>query len=161
MISEAVLDAGPVIHIEQIGKLELLDILDNIYLSGEVVDEIGQNGVEKFEFQEIELEPESKDRAKYISNRYNLEMGESTSIAVALQEDIELVFTDDLDARNRAIQMDLEPHGTLAIVTRSYSMNRIEADLAKKIIEELRQESSLFLTSDLVRWAKTQIEKGK
>ncbi len=159
MIDEAVLDAGPVIHLEQIESLELLDFIGKMYVSGEVADEIGKGITEQINVVEKPLEGEAKDNAKYLSNKYNIELGEATAISLCQQKGVKILFTDDLNARKVAERVGLEPHGTLAIVTRAYSEGIIEEEKAKTVIEQLRKDSRLFLTSDLVRWAKERIEK--
>ena len=55
-----------------------------------------------------------------ITEECGLGARESTAIALAKQEGVSLVFTDDLEAREVARSYGLEPHGTLAIVTRTY-----------------------------------------
>lgn len=160
MESKAVFDAGPIIHLDEIGRLEILDFIEKKLITGEVSDEPGNETLERAEAESRSLEGEAKDQAKYLCNRHNLEMGEATTISLCLQEEIDLVFTDDLDARQAAKRHDLDPHGTLAIVTRAFAEDLISKKEAKQIIEELRKDSSLFLTADLVKWAKNRIEEN-
>ncbi|MFB6199608.1 MAG: hypothetical protein ABEJ83_01910 [Candidatus Nanohaloarchaea archaeon] len=159
MIDEAVLDAGPIIHLDQIGRLYVLEVIENKATTEEVKKEVGQEVVEKSGLSVLELSPESKDRAKHLSNKYGIELGESTSISLCVQEDIDLIFTDDLDARDAAERFQIDAHGTLALVSRAYSEDILSQAEALEAIEELRKDSSLFLTSDLVKWAKERIRE--
>ena len=159
MIDEAVLDAGPIIHLNQIERLDVLEVIENKATTEEVKKEVGQEIVEKSGLNVLELSPESKDRAKHLSNKYNIELGESTTISLCDQEDIDLILTDDLDARDTAKRLQIDAHGTLALVTRAYSEDILSQAEAIDTVEELRKDSSLFLTSDLVKWAKEKIRE--
>jgi predicted nucleic acid-binding protein len=153
-----VLDAGPIIHLNQVGKLSVLEFLDEVYTSDEVAGEVGRDIIESTDIEVKELNPSAKDKAKYISSRNGIELGESTALALAQQVGAGIFFTDDLDARSTAKNLDIEPHGTLALVTRAYSMEAITQEKAVEAVEDLYQDSSLFITRDLVNWA---IEKIK
>lgn len=160
MIDEAVLEAGPIIHLNQIGRLDVLDVIENKATTEEVRKEVRQEIIEKSGLSVLGLSPESKDRAKHLSNKYSIELGESTTISLCDQEDIDLIFTDDLDARDAAKRLQIDAHGTLALVTRAYSEEILSQAEVLEAIEELRKDSSLFLTSDLVKWAKEKIREG-
>lgn len=154
---KAVLDAGPIIHLEQINKLEILEVIDEGYTTEEVKNEVGEDIINKTNLDVETLNGSSKDRAKHISSRYGIDLGESTVIALSTQINSELIFTDDLDARKTAKPLDLEPHGTLALVTRAYSENLVDKNEANQIVDSLYRDSSLFITKDLVKWTKERI----
>lgn len=63
----------------------------------------------------INLSKDSKDISKVLSEKYSLGLGESQVIALAKQEDINLIFTDDLDARTIAKSFGFEVHGTIGL----------------------------------------------
>jgi predicted nucleic acid-binding protein len=158
--NRAVLDSGPLIHLNQVNRLEILNIVEEKIISREVADEIGSEIRKEAEVEIKELNSKSKDNSKYISNKHNIELGEATAISLAQQLDTKLILTDDLDARTTAKKLDLEPHGTIGAVTRAYKEDILDIEKAKKTIDKLQKNSSLFLTTDLVKWAKNQIEKN-
>ena len=155
---KAVLDAGPIIHLEQIDRLELLEVISSSYITEEVRDEVGREIIEETDLEVRDLEASSKDKAKHLASKHGIELGESTTIALGKQLGLKLVFTDDLDARKTAEKVDLEPHGTLAVVTKAYSKNIIDKEEAEKTVDSLYRDSSLFITKDLVKWTKEQIK---
>jgi len=154
---KAVLDAGPIIHLEQINKLEILEVIDQGYITEEVKNEVGEDIINKTRLDIETLNASSKDKSKHISSKYGIDLGESTAIALSTQINSELIFTDDLEARKTAKSLDLEPHGTLALVTKAYSENLIDKNEANQIVDSLYRDSSLFITKDLVKWTKEQI----
>ena len=156
---KVVLDAGPIIHLEQIEALHVLNFIDNKVICPTVESEVDEPS-QRLDFDIRKLNGESKDKAKYFMNRYDIEMGEASALALCQQEEIQLLLTDDLDARDAARKLELEPHGTLGIITKAYTKQIISKTEAKNLIKSLRDNSSLYITSDLVQWAVNRIEES-
>jgi len=155
--SSAVFDTGPIIHLGQAECLKVLETIRKVFVPDEVARELHRNPTLPPNCSVTALNGKSKDVAKVIGDRYGLGPGESAAIALARQEGIRLLFTDDLEAREVAKEVGLEPHGTLALVTRAHREGILNRNQAFDCIERLHAESSLSLTSDLVAWAKAQI----
>ena len=158
-IKNAVLDTGPLTHLGQIDSLKVFRVFQDILLSEDVVRELGDASRFPANCKVSRLKGRAKDMSKLIMEEYGLGAGESTAIALAKQEGVSLVFTDDLEAREVARSYGLEPHGTLAIVTRAYRENIIGKREAIACIDRLHRDSTLYLTIDIVHWAISQIEK--
>lgn len=156
-IRSAVFDTGPIIHLGQVECLKVLDSIRKVLVPDEVVRELQRNPALPTNCSVITLNGKSKDLAKVIGDRYGVGPGESAAIALARQEGVRLLFTDDLEARDVAKEVGLEPHGTLALVARAYHERILNRNQAFDCIERLHAESSLYLTSDLAAWAKAQI----
>ncbi|MBI5229648.1 hypothetical protein HY991_06060 [Candidatus Micrarchaeota archaeon] len=157
-IEAAVFDAGPLIHLQQINSLGMLSLFKRILVSEHVCQELRSGFHLPKNCFITDLAGESKDLAKLASERYDLGLGEASAIALAKQERIKLLFTDDLTARDAAKRFGLEPHGTLAILTRAYRENMLGKRDAISCLEKLHSDSNLYLTRDLVDWARKQIE---
>lgn len=163
-LRNAVFDTGPFIHLHEINQLGVSDVVEEKYISSEVRQELGHWAVPLGMIKNLAVKSlalENKDMAKAICGRYGLEVGEATSIALARQEKIRLFFTDDLEAREVARTFALDAHGTLGLVTRSLREKRITKENAIDVVKALAQQSSLFLTSDLVDWAINEIQQFK
>jgi predicted nucleic acid-binding protein len=156
-IRSAVFDTGPVIHLGQVDSLKALGTIKRILVPEEVVRELRRNPALPPNCSVTALSGKSKDLAKIIGDRYEVDPGESAAIALARQEGVRLLFTDDLEAREVAKEVGLEPHGSLALVTRAYREGILNRNQAVDCIERLHTQSSLYLTSGLVAWAKPQI----
>ena len=153
----AVSDAGPLIHLSQVSLLnQFLDTFD-ICVPEEVVSEI-KNYMGRVKARKVDLEPKYKDFSRMLSEKYSLGLGESESIALALQEKIRLFFTDDMDARTASREYGLDPHGTVGIILRMYRNGVISKEDVKKRIYALKEKSSLFVTKDIIEWIVKEIE---
>ena len=157
----AVFDTGPLIHLAEIKKISFASLLYTIFITHEIQNECLRN---KIPLQEVEtllvqaLSAQSKDFARYLGEKYNLDLGEATAIALCRQENISLFFSDDLDARETAHTFSFEVHGTLAILLRAFREGLLTRDQTKKAVEELSASSTLFLTKDLKDWTLREIE---
>jgi len=155
---KAVFDAGPFIHLSEVRQLDLLSLFHRILTTHEVAEEL--KGLKLPEQALLtDLKPKSKDFAKYVMEKYNLDLGEATSIALCRQEQVKLFFTDDMDARETSHALGFEAHGTLAIVLRAMKEKILSKKGTIEAVEALYKKSSLFLTKDLVDWIMKEIEE--
>ncbi|MEK6909130.1 MAG: DUF3368 domain-containing protein [Nanoarchaeota archaeon] len=151
MENKAVSNTGPIIHLTEISFIDALEIFSSIFTSKEVIDELLKYKIglpKKVKLKN--LSHSSKDMVKLFTNKYNLDIGESSAIALALQEKINYFITDDLDARIVAKDYSLEVHGTIGIVLRAFRQKIIDKKTTINKINELYNQSSLFITKDLV-----------
>ncbi|MBI4170566.1 MAG: hypothetical protein HY514_02645 [Candidatus Aenigmarchaeota archaeon] len=165
-IEKAISDSGPLIHLAQIGSLKALRIIKKIYIPEEVYNEtcssnfLGSKEIKSLGLILVKnLDNASKDMAKIIAEEYSLDIGESQCIALASQDNIKLLFTDDLSARVIAENSGLEVHGTVGIILRAYKKGIMSKKAAIQSIRYLKEKSSLFITSDLIEYILKEIEK--
>jgi predicted nucleic acid-binding protein len=160
MVNKVVSNTGPILHLSEIGLLNALNVFSRILIPQEVLNELTKNRtpVPK-RIKVIPLKPEWKDNVKIFTNQHDLDLGESQAIALALQEEADCFITDDLDARRVAKNYNLEVHGTVGIILRSFRENMIDRTTTIKKIQELRSKSTLFITSDLIEQVIKEINK--
>ena len=162
MASKAVSDTGPILHLNEINLIEALDSFKKIYIAEEVKNELMNNKVNvPKSISLINIKPQFKDVAEILVNKFSLDLGESQSIALALQEKVEYFLTDDLDARTVANVHGIEAHGTIGIILRAFREKIISKETAIKKINELYTVSSLFITKDLINQIITSINEFK
>ncbi len=101
--------------------------------------------------------PKNKDISMLLVEKYNINLAESGSISLAMQEKADVFITDDLDARTTAKNFNMEVHGIVGIITRAFREGFISRETAISKIKELYEKSSLFITKDLVNWAIKEI----
>lgn len=159
MVNKVVSNTGPLIHLSEINFLTAIDIFQEILIPEEVESELKRNKISiPKKIICFLLKPESKDIVKILTNQENLDLGEASAIALALQEKADIFLTDDLEARNIAKHYNLETHGTLGIILRVFRENIIDKKTAIEKVRYLQEKSSLFITRDLVEYAIKEIE---
>ena len=151
MARKVVSNTGPIIHLTEIDLINALDIFERIIIPEEVANELKKNNISiPKRIKVIKIEPQWKDTIKIIANQHNINDGETHAIALSLQEKADYFITDDLDARSAAKRYNLEVHGTLGIILRAFKEKIIDFERAIEKVRELKTESSLFITSDLI-----------
>ncbi|MFH1439143.1 MAG: hypothetical protein ABIG89_01135 [Candidatus Woesearchaeota archaeon] len=160
-IKQAVFDTGPFIHLSEIKSLSLTILFIEILITDVIFCECRRinDQINKLKNVPIySLIPKIKDFSKYLIEKYDLDLGEATGIALCKQENVLFFFTDDLLARESASSFGFKAHGTLAIITRAYREEIINKKKAKELLIQLYEHSSLFLTKDLLNWCLKEID---
>lgn len=157
-IESATFDTGPWMHLFETQQLAATNITNKKIAPPEVITELADHKIPTIGLKETNLNANSKDLAKLITERYELHLGKAQAIALTIQEKTRCLFTDDLDARTIAKTLSLNVHGTLAVITRALREKILTKKEAKEAIQNLHTQSTLFLTSDLVSWALKEID---
>jgi len=151
MESKVISNTGPILHLNEINLIRALDIFSSISIPQEVAEELHKNRISVPKKIKIEkLLQSSKDIIKVLTNQYDLDFGESCAIALALQEKAQYFITDDLDARTVAQEYALEVHGTAGIILRAFREKLLDKKTAIIKLQELYNNSSLFITKDII-----------
>ncbi len=161
---QVVFDAGPFIHLSEIQEQRVMRQYLKILTTPEIIEECFNIKAQLLAHKNmvvIALRGESKDFAKYLTNKYDLDLGESTGIALCKQEAIRVFFTDDLAAREVTQQLGFVVHGTLGLLLRAYRKKILTREEVENGVHKLYMESSLFLTKELYEWTMKEIEKFK
>lgn len=146
MKNKAVSDTGPIIHLHEIELEFILDLFD-VIIPIEVHSELKKYKINS----NIKIKKTiNKNLTKLIMDKFLIDIGEASAINLALQEKINLVFTDDLEARDTAKKYGLDPHGTIGLIIKAFRKKIISKETAIKKIKELEKRSSLFITKDLI-----------
>ena len=162
MASKAVSNTGPILHLNEINLIKALQVFQEVYIAEEVKNELIGNKLNiPKRIKLINLKPQFKDVAEILVNKFSLDLGESQSIALALQEKVDYFLTDDLDARTVANVHGIEAHGTVGIILRAFREKIINKETAIKKVRELYAVSSLFITKDLINQIINSINEFK
>jgi len=157
--SAIVADAGPLIHLARINKLDLLHALfKEIYIPNAVKTETVDRGKNQGYVDAIAIEKaissgwvkvaQIKPNAENLAKEANISIGEAEAIILAKQMETTKLLIDDARARKIAQTLGLKPHGTIYV---------LKLALVKKIIskKEYRQSlqkainTGLYLTTEL------------
>lgn len=163
-MDNAISNTGPILHLCEINYLKALRIVKNVFVPPEVWRELKRSKIggklEKTKFiKTAELGKRGKDLASLLVRKYALDLGEAEAIALAKESNIDLFFTDDLDARDVAKRMELKPHGSVGILLRAHREGILAQKETIDALHKLHSDSSLYITSDLVNLAVEAVKK--
>jgi len=136
-------NAGPIIALARIDKLELHKQFKQICISKEVYEQVVVKGEGKPGSGEVKdsdwfVTKEVENRLAVESLTLELEKGEAETISLALELNADLVLIDESIARDIAKSRGLEVIGTVGILARAYEKGLIK-DL-KTSLDDLRNK---------------------
>lgn len=152
----AVSDAGPLIHLSWIGRLDLLqELFDEVIAPAAVRDEVLRVGPEitgaaLLREALADGRPAVRavhDHAAVEALRAELDQGEAEALVLMGEADADIVLLDDRRARDRAIDQGLPVTGTLGLLRMARDRGLLPAVLP--LLLELRQRG-FRISADLV-----------
>jgi len=152
MHMEIVINASPIILLNKIGRLSLLnDLYRKVYVPDAVIMEVtdasqSDKAVSLGTLEYSRLMVTNKVAVNGLLGR--LHAGEVEVIIGAVEKGIKTVVLDEIAARNKAKQYDLNIIGTLGILMRAKKDGLIEK--IETEIEALRN-ANMYLSDDLVK----------
>ena len=162
----AVADSGPIIHLTEIGCLQILSIFGNLHVPEAVWAETVECGrIPKDDFLKLSNVERHKlsqsDVIRFVerNNLKTLHLGEHQCLYLCKQISVSILLTDDLAVREKAKYLDLIPVGPLGVVVKAYRLGRISKTEAVRYITALYDVGSLFVTRSIVEIAIEQINK--
>lgn len=163
----AVCDAGPLIHLDEIGCLDLLHDFDSILIPRVVWEEVSRHRtslkpeqVPKSHF--VDPAPPALPSAKLSTLSESLLLGAGERAALLLMEhhpNQMLLLCDDAAARLAAESLGMQVRGTIGVLTRSIRLGRRTSDQVIHILRNFSSLSSLYISSRLLTHVIQEIER--
>lgn len=160
----AVCDAGPIIHLDEIGVLYLIEDFQEILLCPAVIEEVQTKRPTLF----TKISPPFIASPKAfpidptlitMCSALSLDAGESESLALMERNPAAIFLTDDSAARMVAERMGYKVHGTIGILLRSIRRNQLNPKEVLGLLGSLPQRCSLFIKPSLLEEIKSRLKE--
>ncbi len=158
-------DAGPLIHLDELGCLDLLRDLGTILIPREVWTEVVGHrpqltirNLPAANIVDIAVEPSA--RLLSLSDALGLDIGERAAIALMEGGSGKLLLCDDAAARLAAESLGFTVRGTIGIVVRSIRMAARTRQQVLALLRELPTKSSLHLSRQLLETVVKEVERA-
>lgn len=160
----AVADAGPLIHLAEIGCLSVLTIFAALHIPDAVWSEKVEagrvrgtdiSGLGNIHRHALPGEQVSHFIADHGLQR--LHAGEREGLYLCQRDSVSILLTDDLAVREAVRHLSLTPVGSLGVVVRAYHLDRFSLADAAQYLERLYDVSTLFCTQAIVELAIQQL----
>jgi predicted nucleic acid-binding protein len=153
-IEKVVVDAGPIIHLDEIDCLNLLSDFNEIYVPEVVWKEAEHHRPFVIDNSSLPFikTPVSEDKSPNIilfCNAFNLDEGERHAIILSLQQQ-SIILTDDAAARIAAKSLGLRTHGTIGILLRSIRRKQLTPQAVIDHLIEIPDKSTLFIKKNIL-----------
>ena len=160
-VERAVADAGPLIHLHEVGHTNLLGLFDVLCVPDAVwAESVGKSRISPLSLDNVQRHTITGIDIEYFVQTHllsNLHAGERESLFLCQQLDVPLILTDDLAVRDAAKRLQILPVGSLGIVVRGYRKGHLTRSEAEQALVALQVESSLFVTQAIVEIAIGQL----
>ncbi|MDB6057413.1 MAG: uncharacterized protein JWO95_1257 [Verrucomicrobiales bacterium] len=154
MIEIAVIDAGPLIHLDQLECLDLLEGFTAIHLPPEVKTEVAVHRP-RFEWTKLTGVKVStariSPRVATYARTLDLHSGEIAALSLLEHLQGQLFLCDDAAARLAAESMGFQVHGTIGLIIRAIHRGTRPAAEVKRILEQIPDRSTLHISRALLQ----------
>lgn len=162
--SLVVCDAGPLIHLDEVGCLDLLTDFSDVLVPESVWAEVKKHRPSALTHPDIMLrriraEAPVPPTLEALSLVLSLHTGEWEALRVALEQPSGYLLTDDTAARLAAGNLGLKSHGTIGILVRAIRRKQRSKEEVLVILRALPALSSLHLKRQLLESVIAQIEQ--
>lgn len=150
-----VCDAGPLIHLDELGCLDLLSDFSEVLVPEAVWREVRQHRPNALTHPSVELrcvsptvpEPPALEALAQV---LSLHTGEWEALRVALEHSPGLLLTDDTAARLAAGNLGIATHGTIGILVRAIRRRQRTKPEVLAVLRALPAQSTLHLKRSLL-----------
>lgn len=146
-----VLDAGPLIHLDELGFAWLLAEMGTIFCPETVIEEAERHrpGVSsQLDFIHV-VEPRNRS-PKNLNSSEGLHAGELAALAWAEEFGADIFLTDDLLAREAAGEMKIKVCGTVGVILQAARKGALTADDARELFGRIPTHSTLHVKRALL-----------
>ena len=162
MTELVVCNAGPIIHLDQLGCLDLLSDFPSLLVPNEVWQEVLKHRPHALpqDFATLVPERQAPDaKLAALCQAFSLHAGEGACLALLAARDGGMFLTDDAGARLVAEEMGIEVHGTIGALIRSVRRGKRAPQEIIQMLDELPNRSTLFIENALLEDIKRKLRK--
>ena len=162
-MTEVVCDAGPLIHLDELGWVDLLSDFESVLIPRSVLREVerhrpGLESVEGIAAEVVAVSIVATPDFATLIRTLALGTGEQAALSLALSRGGALMLTDDSAARLAANALGVRAYGTLGILLRSIRRRQRSREEVLGVLRSLSSRSSLYVRADLLQEVIAEIE---
>jgi predicted nucleic acid-binding protein len=155
LASQVICDAGPVIHLDELGCLDLLADFASVLVPDVVWREVAQHRVEALvrttvSLTRMEVAPPDDAGFQVLVQALSLDAGEQAALGLMHLYPKAILLTDDAAARLAADQLGMQVHGMIGVLLRSVRRGQRTPEEVLSLLQQLPQRSTLHIRSDLL-----------
>lgn len=151
--SDVVSDAGPLIHLDELGVVNLLTDFKSVLVPPEVWKEVQIHRPAALSAIPLtQAAPPKVPQTSFLSLAKALSLGDGEQQAILLmhRHPLAIFLTDDAAARLAATYLGFRVYGTIGILIRAIRTKQLTSENAISLIEQIPQRSSLFIKQELL-----------
>ena len=151
----AVCDAGPLIHLEELGCLDLLADFSQVLVADVVWKEVQQHQPSalrrrKLKLLRTESLPDASPQLSQLADALLLASGEVGALRLMQENPHGILLTDDAAARLVAEQLGYDVHGTIGMLVRALRRQQRTKRQVLNLLRAIPRRSTLFMERRLL-----------
>ncbi|MDX1520534.1 MAG: DNA-binding protein [Anaerolineae bacterium] len=163
-IVSVVCDAGPIIHLDELAVLNLLNDFQQILVPHQVWQEVELHRPEALTRTDVtleRLEVAISDQVTFqtLVKAMSLDLGEQAALSLMKSHPQAILLTDDAAARLAATTMGYQIHGTIGILLRAIRRQQRSKSEVLQILRNLPHKSTLHIRASLLQEIIDQLEE--
>lgn len=153
-IHTVILDAGPLIHLDELDCLFLLADFPNLIVPPSVQREVERHRPSALRnpavrFTELPA-PSGHALPLALGEAFNLDQGEQEALSFCFTNPKSVLLTDDAAARLAAKTAGIRAHGTIGLVIRAARRKRLQPAEVVRLLETIPSKTTLFIKQRLL-----------
>lgn len=153
--TSVICDAGPIIHLDEIGCVHLLRDFNKIIVPQKVRKEVLRHQPEAFSDSGVPWEYFSpsfplEEPLRTMCKVFSLDAGEVEALAILSKETEFMFLTDDAAARLVATRIGFNVHGTIGVLIRAIRRGLLKPEDVLDILLLLPTQSTLYIKSSVL-----------
>jgi predicted nucleic acid-binding protein len=159
-----VCDAGPLIHLDELGAFDLLSDFAEVLVPQAVWQEVARHRPEALQHPGVTLRiviPSREPSAELdtVVRLFALHPGETQALQVAGEQKVDLLLSDDTAARLAARNLGIPVHGTVGILLRSIRRGQRTTGQVVAVLQSIPTASSLHIKLSLLEQIVTTVQE--
>jgi len=159
-----VCDAGPIIHLDEIGCLYLMEDFEKVFVPDVVRKEVLAYRDAAFEDSNVKWAEVSQQFSvdaslQAVCRIFSLDAGEVAALAFMNKEQGLMLLTDDAAARLVAMKLGYNVHGTIGVLLRAIRRDLMKPEEVIDRIKLIPLQSSLYIKASLLEELIFQVEQ--
>ena len=147
-------DAGPLIHLDALGCLDILSDYAELLVPDGVWQEVLHHRPQALQHSKVNFKRKNANaislQVEALTPLYTLHRGEREALMLCVQFEQSLLLTDDTAARLAAKNLTVAAHGTLGLIVRSVRRGLRTADEALALLAAIPSQSTLHVRPALL-----------
>ena len=159
-------DAGPLIHLDELDSLSLLNDFSQVLVPEQVWQEVehhrsGALTQTGLSFQQVSVTISVKPAFQTLVTALSLDLGEQAALSLMETYPQAIFLTDDAAARLAAVTLGYRVHGTIGVLLRAIRREQRSQEEVLTILRILPKQSTLHIRMKLLQDIITRLESRK
>lgn len=158
-----VADAGVLIHLDELGALDVLNHYAKVFVPNAVWTEVLHHRPQALQNQNVNLVYFSavpySPQVNAIGKLFTLHHGECEALSLCLEKQIDTLLTDDTAARLAAKNLNIKAYGTLGLLIAAVRHHLRSIDEILELLAAIPEKTTLHVKPQLLNTVIAQVKE--